>query len=318
VVRVAVVAALLVAAPASAAPALAHLQYAREAGAERCLDEAALRAQVAARLGREPFNDRALTTVSVTLSKAPRGLKARIELVDATGEVTGARELSSRRPDCAELGAAVELAVSIAIDPLSFAGGPSPAEVAPTPERAPVPVSVSATPPPAPPAFEPKKLRYRLGAGALAALGSSPGVAAGFTIQGGLRGRRWSANLEVRGDLPSAQAAAGGYVSTALYTASAIPCFHAALFAGCGILALGGQVSSGSAFPVSRQVSTFYAAGGVRAALEVGLTRKLELHIRADLLAAITRTTLLADEVVVFRTPPVSGAFHLAMLGYFQ
>ena len=81
---------------------------------------------------------------------------------------------------------------------------------------------------------------------------------------------------------------------------------------------LGAQISSGANFPISRQVSTLFSAGGVRAALEIPIWKKLELHLEADLLAAITRTTLTVDQDEVFRTPSVSGAFQVAMLGYFR
>src|SRR5437868_3298 len=70
-----------------AAAPTAHLLYVREAGAQSCPDESSMRAQVAARLGREPFVEHALTTVSVTLYAKARELRARIELVDASGDV---------------------------------------------------------------------------------------------------------------------------------------------------------------------------------------------------------------------------------------
>src|SRR6185503_8095001 len=133
--------------------ARAHLLYVREAGAERCPDEAQLRAQVAARLGYDPFSASAPSTISVTLRRSARGLLARIELVDRTGEVTGARSLTAPEPDCVALAQAVELAVSLAVDPLRFVAPPAPAArpptvpVAPPPEKKPPPI---VTPPPAP------------------------------------------------------------------------------------------------------------------------------------------------------------------------
>ena len=51
----------------------AHLLYVREAGAERCPDEAEVRGVVTGRLGYDPFLDGALNTVSVTLQRAPHG-----------------------------------------------------------------------------------------------------------------------------------------------------------------------------------------------------------------------------------------------------
>jgi hypothetical protein len=317
------VAALLYGMPARAAAPTAHLLYVREAGAEACPDEAALRAEVAQRLRREPFSEHALTTVTVIWSGKGRELRARIELNDASGELTGDRELTSRRPDCVELSRAVALAVSLAIDPLSFADQPTPPAAPPTelsPQTAPSPAKVAAGVParlkteaPAPS----RMLRGRLGVGALAALGAAPGVSFGLTLLGGVRGPRWSANVEVRTDFPSGTSAAGGTVDTALYTATAIPCFHQGIFAGCALLQLGGQVSRGHGFPVSNDATTFYAAGGVRAALEIPIARRFEMQVRTDLLATFTRTTLYADQIAVFHSPPVSGAFHLAGLVHF-
>src|SRR5262249_60144604 len=95
----------------------ARLLYVRGAGAEHCPEPAALRAAVAERLGYEPFADDAKIVVSATLSGDGRTMRARIELRDASGEVAGSREITSRENDCAELAASAALATSIAVDP---------------------------------------------------------------------------------------------------------------------------------------------------------------------------------------------------------
>ena len=308
------------AAPSETATGRARLLYLREAGAERCPDEAEARGAVTARLGYDPFGERPPLTISVILGKSVHGLRARIELLDPAGEVTGARELTSRDADCVELARAVTLAVSIAIDPLRFFDPPPPASApasAPAPVAPPPTVTTPAKPVAAvAAAAQPERLRVRLSAGALTALGASPGVTVGFTAAAGVRRQRWSVNLEVRADLPASAAAAGGSVSTALYTGGLVPCFHQGVFAGCGLVELGAQLSRGSGYPVSASVADFYAAAGVRAALELALGRHLELLVQTDLLAPFTRTTLLADQIVVFRTAPVSGALHIALAGY--
>jgi hypothetical protein len=132
----------------------------------------------------------------------------------------------------------------------------------------------------------------------------------------GLRGRAWSLSLEARADIPSSLAVLGGSVSTAIYTAGVIPCFHTNIFGLCALLELGGQISKGEGFPISREATTFYAAGGLRTSLAFALLRKLELQVNVDLLGAFTRATLKSDEIVVFRNSPISGALHLALLGY--
>ncbi|MFI5288044.1 MAG: hypothetical protein ACHQ17_00260 [Polyangia bacterium] len=318
--------------------ARAHLLYVREAGAERCPDETQLRAEVAARLGYDPFSESAPSTISVTIRAGARGLKARIELVDRTGEVTGARSLTAPEPDCVALAEAVELAVSLAVDPLRFVNPPAPAApvivppapaATPPPESRPAPI---APPPAAPKPIAPprprseREVRWRLGAGALAALGAAPTVNFGFTASAGVRGPHWSVDLEGRFDLPAGQPTgsvnATGSVETALYLATALPCFHVRLFSGCALLALGAQTADGINLPVTRKSASLFAAAGARAGIEVPLIPKLELALAADLLAAITRTRYTADgasgPTTVFDTPPISGAFHVGLLGYFR
>lgn len=263
---------------------------------------------------------------AVTVGKSAKGLRARIELTDAAGEPSGSRELTSRQADCLELAWAVELAISLAIDPLHFADAPPPT-VAPSSTAPPATATSTIAAPPlaAPPvaapavvrAAEPKR-RYRVGAGAFAVLGSSPTVAFGFRATGGVRARLWSMNLEARADIPAAAPAAGGTVATGVYAGALVPCFHQLMFAGCGLVVLGAHHAIGTGYPNANDPWAFYAALGVRAAIEIKLRDRLELQVAADLLAPLTRIKLQLDGIdTVFETPAVSGAFHLALAGYF-
>ena len=114
---------LLAARPAPAAPPVppsVRLSYVLGRGAEQCPPEAALRRGVAARLGRDPFRAEGAQLVSIRVEATRAGLAATVEVRDAAGKAVGTRTVASSRRDCAELAAAVELAVAIAIDPLSF------------------------------------------------------------------------------------------------------------------------------------------------------------------------------------------------------
>jgi hypothetical protein len=300
----------------------ARLSYGREAGAERCPDEHAVRSAVAARLGYDPFDTvgDARKTITVVLTAAPRGqapgLIARLVLTDGNGDIGGRRELKARGSDCTALADAVVLAISLAIDPLRFVEGPPPPETRPPP----APVAATAEPSrPSGPAPLPT-YRGRLGAGAHAALGSAPGVSFGFTVTGGIRARRWSLNLEVRADIPATEnVLGGGTVTTAIYVAGIAPCFHASVFAGCGLLVAGAQIARGE-FATTADATVPYVAAGLRTALEFPLARKLELQVRADLLATITLGVfnVLGMAEPAYRNGPVSGALHVAMLGYFK
>ena len=99
-----------------------NLRYTRGAGAERCPEEATLRSAVSARLGRDPWDPAAKRTIVVAVAREGASLRARVELRGGDGRISGLREMTSVGQDCIELAAAVQLAISMAIDPLSFSG----------------------------------------------------------------------------------------------------------------------------------------------------------------------------------------------------
>jgi len=329
---------------ARAAPPSAHLEFVRLPGAEKCPDEAAVREAVAARLGYDPFSPAAESAVSVIFGPSGHGLHARIELVDEHGEVTHARELTARGTACDQLASTVELSISMAINPLAFAEElgalperPQATEVAPaktepqasgeTPQEleTATPIMPPIPPAPAPPATvvkpapQPPKLRPRIGTGFITAVGTAPTVAFGFTLHVGLRARYWSANVEIRADVPASAATPnGGGVSTGLYGATLVPCFHYSAFAACGLFTVAAMVSKGEGFALSFERSSPYVAAGVRAALEIPLGRIFAVLIAADLVAPIVSTVLIANDTQVFSTPPVAGVFQFAGLGHFR
>ncbi|HEY3448467.1 MAG TPA: hypothetical protein VGK67_19080 [Myxococcales bacterium] len=105
-----------------------RLLYSRAPEALGCPDEAALRRAVAARVGRDPFGEPAQLVLRASVGPARTGLTARVEAATSSGEPRGSRVLDSRGRGCAELASAMELAISIAIDPLCLAKPPPPRE----------------------------------------------------------------------------------------------------------------------------------------------------------------------------------------------
>jgi len=100
------------------APPSVRLEYSRAPGAaQACPDEAAVRRAVAALLAFDPFREPAELVVHATLNSAEGGLAARLEVTTSSNEARGSRQISSRRGDCTELASAMELAISIAINP---------------------------------------------------------------------------------------------------------------------------------------------------------------------------------------------------------
>jgi hypothetical protein len=168
--RALVAAGVLWAAPLRAQPTLAgdaprsaRLEYKRAEGADHCPDERAIRSAVATRLGYDPFRSDAPRIVSATIGRSGQTLRADVTLSDASGAVTGTRQLSSTQNDCSELVAAMTLAISIAIDPQSQLRPPPPpagSPPAPAPDgrpgAGPAPAAQGerppATPAPGPPA----------------------------------------------------------------------------------------------------------------------------------------------------------------------
>src|SRR5689334_10126408 len=93
------------------------LSYVREAGVDECPDERWIRQAVTSRLGFDPFADDAEVRVEAKISSDARGLVGTLGLTDRSGARLGKRELRSDARDCLELSSAMELAISIAVDP---------------------------------------------------------------------------------------------------------------------------------------------------------------------------------------------------------
>ena len=132
--------------PASAQErASADLRYTRDTAARRCPERAAIMSAVAVRLGYVPWRPDAERIVEVTMRRRGRGLEARMLLRDRAGKVKGQRRIRSASRDCKELAAAMELAISIAIDPLSLGrSAPASRPTPPAPDSAPAPTPTSA------------------------------------------------------------------------------------------------------------------------------------------------------------------------------
>ena len=114
---------------ASGAPPAARVRFVLvDRSNAHCPDQAQLRSAAVARLGYDPFVMSAPSTLYATISRTARGLRGEIRLEDPARENPGARQIESISGDCTELGKAMALAISIAIDPLRMSDGPSTAD----------------------------------------------------------------------------------------------------------------------------------------------------------------------------------------------
>jgi hypothetical protein len=317
---------------ARAEAATSELAYMRGSGAQQCPDEIAVRDGVAKRLGYDPFQSPAPTTLSAAITRTPRGLRAQIEVRDASGRALRSRQLTSAANDCVELADAMTLAMSLALDPLAVAKPPAPPPPAPSPGPAaaapPAPTLSSfewrAAPPesPPPPAAHADPWKVHASLGTLVATGAAPAPAVGFAAGVGLRWRALSLNAEGRADLPSSIAFQGGTASTSLLLVSLVPCAHQELntigsLMACGVGSLGSIAGSGTGVDVPRQDNAFYAAAGARLGYEGPAAWIVAPRIYGDLLATLTSTTVHLDKAAVWTTLPVSGVVGAGAVVHF-
>jgi len=306
---------------AAAAPKrTARLTYNRGAGAGDCPDVEVIRAGVAARLGYEPFDDRGELLVSASVSRTGRVLEARIQIGGAGGSAAAERKLSSRQSDCLELASAMELALSIAIDPLagsrprSDPAPPPPDRPRPPPDPPRVIVVREPAPPPAPPPAVPKvPIVFQVKLGGLGAIGAAPAASVGGTVQASARRGSFSIGLEGRGDLATTttldyNGTQVGEMETSLLTGVLVPCAFRGVLEGCALVSAGEIRASARGLDRPQQVTAPFLAVGARVGLEVPLGSILSVGVHADLLVPVSETVLRVSGQPVWTSPAISGA----------
>ena len=296
------------------APAVRFL-YERAASAADCPDKEIVLDAIRARLGFDPFREPPEIVIRASVSRANDALSATITSSEGRGK-DSERRLVSRYADCSELASAMELALSIAIDPLSIS------REAPPPGHAPPPAAVvMVAPPPAPaltipppvavePPSPPKFLVASRGAtGSVKAL-LSPSV--GLLVGFGLASEQWSVSLEGRADLPSSRDVGGGTVKLSALAATIAPCLHHHWFAGCALVSGIALRGSGQNLDSASRVTTSGFALGARAAAEVPSARTWAVRVHLDVTSPLTRTTLKVGGDPFWTSPAVAVALGLA------
>jgi hypothetical protein len=333
-VGAAIVAAVLVCAapPAAAAPAPIKLSYRRERGAARCPGEAELRAGVARRLGRDPFSDDATRALEVRVAGAPPRLVATIEL--AQGARRSRRTLRSTAGDCAELASAVELAVSLAIDPLAASrepgadpaveilavDEPAPPASRPLPER--LDGAIAVTDEPLPPRRRGRG-PWHVGVGSFLTVGSDPDLVIGVRLELGARAGPWAFTIEPWMTLPSATSAPGGHVSLATAAASLTGCRAAGPIWLCAHAAGGvlQAIGEGVGFERRARVRTPFGAAGGRVLFTAGVYPGISVRATVDLLVPVLRTELHAEsstgKIPAWSSPWLLPSLGLGFVGHF-
>lgn len=274
----------------------ARLDYRVQSGVQGCPDERWVHAAVSARLGRDPFTDAAATHVEVDISSStPPALEAQLVVTRESGRV-GRRRLDSPSGDCMELASAVELAISLALDP--DLRGEQPAPQPPPKQEAPV---VTAPPPVvAPPA--PPPVSFHAHAALLGTAGAAPGFTGGVLLGGGLSFSRFRVSLEARAHLPTGVVVEDRRVGTFLFLGSVVPCVELGLFQGCLVGSLGALQFEQAPL----RATSLMAQAGARVALRFRPVASLVISPWVEGAAVLTRTTLSLEGAQLWVTWPVA------------
>ena len=145
-----------------------HLSWVRSDGGGGCPDAAAMEAEVAERLGGNPFARAPTQFIEAVVTQKAEGFQVTIAMRDRGGTLLGSRALTSSPGDCRSIATAAALTIAILIDPDALALAPAPK-------------------PPPPPASAPPVPRGLIPAGRIAALagagrGLVPGIAPGGAL----------------------------------------------------------------------------------------------------------------------------------------
>jgi hypothetical protein len=94
-----------------------HLSWVRNDAAADCPDAAAIEAQVASRLGDNPFRRTATQFIEAVITRQAETLQATIAMRSTDGKLMGSRTLASTSGDCRSIANAAALTIAILIDP---------------------------------------------------------------------------------------------------------------------------------------------------------------------------------------------------------
>jgi hypothetical protein len=302
----------------------ARLEYAREAGAESCPDETALRKAVADRLGYDPFDPSAPELLRARVTASDSRFSAVLELFAASSAVRARRTLDSV-DNCDELVAALALSMSIAIDPersQGAASAPEPAAEGPAQSEKQPPPAVEkeveperASPSTENPALRPspdgamnRTIRIRAGASAHLAFGTEPGPAPGIGLSLGVRRASWSLTLGGRYDTETSQGIEPrGTVHARLRAAALAPCFHARPALLCGVITLGSLRARSTGLSAGRADSALFAAAGARLGVEWAALPGFALQAYGELLLTLRPLSAEVNEASRWSVPAANG-----------
>jgi hypothetical protein len=160
--------------PAAAAEtAGVHLSWVRDDASAECPDAAGIEAEVARRLGEDPFRRAPAQFIEAMVTRQADTYAVSIAMRGPDGKLIGNRSLTSQSADCGSIATAAALTIAILIDPdamLRSAAAPPPR------------LETAHAPAPVPPEATPAGSRGRVGAFAAGGWGVLPGLAPGVGL----------------------------------------------------------------------------------------------------------------------------------------
>jgi hypothetical protein len=353
------VSAVLLAAVATIAPTRAaaedtelraHLVFRVDPGLPGCWDEAEFRRRISHRVGFDPFEDDAPTSVHVNVSGSSTAVGGRVEWKDAKTGGMGERRFVAKDGNCGRLLAEMSFAVALQIEMLRPAPKPEPVRTAPVPPATDtgtqtqssasatsdkstqpnIPTTQEQPVPPAPsrPAptdkvedssrhgssevDAPARWAFSAGFGASAMWGLSPSTTADFRLF--VAARRNDLSLEIGGEAsyPSDEVRWHGFGFRSRWTGGSVAlCGHASAFSACALGRLGELHIEGLGVDRPESPSSMVAHTGLRLGGAVELGKGWFLAPRLEGLLLLTPHTVQMNDVEIWRMPRVSGILGL-------
>jgi hypothetical protein len=217
----------------------AELSWVRDASARDCPDPRAMRAEVADRLGRDPFGPGPGPTIEATAEHSDIAWSAHIAAYGTDGRLIGERELTSAAGDCTSLAAATALAVALVIDPDAVARATAAREAfagKPTPPAQPAETAVRRSPP-----ADDDGLVSWVDLRAIASAGLLPGFAPGVALSADLALSSWFSLSAALSHWPEQKKSSGsGAIAFGLSAASLAACAEPVALDAVGVAACAG------------------------------------------------------------------------------
>ncbi len=303
----------------------ATLHYVRAPGAERCLEQERLEAEISGRLGYAPFTDGAATRIDVRVEASGKGLRAFIRFDVAGSSAPRERVLDSPGTDCVELGASLALTIALAIDPVAATGAaPTPSAAATVPPAAPSVPRAAPTAPPqaapvvtsvAPPAPPPPSWALGFLAGATVGTGTLPAPTFGPSVAVEVALARFAFGVEGRFDFPRTAEEDGSPRSVRAYAGRVSPlaCLRMRPLLLCAVPTFGVVHGDGQGVEFPASATTVWVAAGLRVGGDFFLTQRIWLRPTLEGQAVMTPTELRLNDREIWSSPPIAVSLGLAL-----